>query len=189
MENAAAGDRPEGGRATCYHGLTRWAEGRMIREVFAHDATTGWRAPLVHIVTHAPISGLSWGRAGAGAADLARSLLIDALGGSALCPACAGQGRVVWKGPDADEDPEPYHPRRHAETDPGRITPCLCSDGFRALPYQDLKLSWVASLPDHWKITRDELLRWLLDCYQFGEVPGWLLDACGVDDVPLPEPS
>lgn len=185
MDGPASSAGPNGA-ATCYHGA-RYASGEV--RVIAHDAASGWRAPLVHIVTHAPISGFSWGRPSAGAADLARSLLVDALGPHALCPACSGRCRVVWLGPAADEDPEPYDPDRHAEVDEDRITPCLCLDGLRVLPYHALKLAFVALLPDHWKVGRDELLHWLLGQYEVGSVPQWLLAACGVDDLALPEPS
>jgi hypothetical protein len=185
MAPTASSTSPNGA-ATCYHGA-RLADGE--RRVIAHDAASGWRAPLVHIVTHAPISGFSWGSAGAGAADLARSLLVDALGSHALCPACAGRQFVVWRGPDIDEDPEPYDPALHAEVDDERVTACLCRDGFRDLPYHGLKVAFVARLPDHWKVGRDELLHWLLGQYEVGSVPQWLLAACGVDDLALPEPS
>jgi hypothetical protein len=180
------GSSSPNGRATCYHGA-RLADG--TRRVIAHDALSGWRAPLVHIVTHAPISGFQWGSAGAGAADLARSLLVDVLGPAALCPICAGRCRVVWQGPDADDDPLPYDAEQHEHADPDLITPCLCTDGFRQLPYHALKAGWVAGLPDHWKVSRDELLRWLIEQYEIGGVPDWLLAVCGVVDVHLPEPS
>ena len=44
-----------------------------------HTITSGVWLPLVHRVRHSP-TGYSWGYAGSGPADLARSLLWDALG-------------------------------------------------------------------------------------------------------------
>lgn len=55
----------------------------------------GDASPLPHHVKHSP-SGMSWGYHGSGAADLARSLLIHALGDAARCPVCDGSGEVVY---------------------------------------------------------------------------------------------
>lgn len=172
--------------ATCYHGA-RLADGSVT--IIAHDAQSGWRAPLVHFVRFHE-GPLNWGpHGGKAATDLVRSLLVDALGPHALCPACDGRQRVVWTGPDTDDDPVPYDPDEHAACTAERITPCICEDGLRPLPYADLEAQWAAGLPDHWSISRDAILHWLLARYQVGDVPAWLLAACGVDDVPLPEPT
>jgi len=69
---------------------------------------------LPHIVVHSP-TGLNWGYGGSGPADLALSLLTDALGS-----------------------------RRRAE----------------AL-YQDFKWDVIATLPDDWALTKQEILEWV----------------------------
>lgn len=55
----------------------------------------GTRHPLPHAVKHSP-TGFEWGYGGSGPSDLARSLLIDALGSAAICSACAGTGHVSY---------------------------------------------------------------------------------------------
>jgi hypothetical protein len=169
---------------TCYHGA-RLADGRV--RIIAHDKQTGERYDLPHIKRHSP-TGLEWGYAGSGPADLARSLLIDALGPAAACPLCDGTVYVVWPGDlgDAAVDPVPYDPERDHDVAPELITDCFCDDGYRALPYQKFKFDQVARWGDHWTITRAAVLR-LLVWYYDGETPGWLLDALGVRTVELPE--
>lgn len=51
--------------------------------------------PLPHQAKHSP-TGMSWGYHGSGPADLARSLLVHALGDAARCPACEGTAEVVY---------------------------------------------------------------------------------------------
>jgi hypothetical protein len=147
-------------------------------EVLVRDDAAGSSAPLRHVVRHSP-TGFGWGYGGSGPADLARSLLIDALGPAALCPQCNGTHRVVWLGPETDHDPVPFHEIRHAEADPELITDCLCDDGIRSLPYHDFKFAVVAGWPqdEPWSITRAEIIDWLTTLYPPGdELPEWLQD-------------
>lgn len=51
----------------------------------------GVGVPLHHWVKHSP-DGFAWGYGGSGPADLARSLLADALGGRAICGECTYDG-------------------------------------------------------------------------------------------------
>lgn len=127
---------------------------------------------LRHVVRHSP-TGFAWGYAGSGPADLARSLLVDALGAAALCPDCAGTGKVVWT-PDS-QDSLPFDPQRHADLvgvvpdpDDEQATwaeGCFGCHGERIrgdLPYQDFKFDVIARLPQGgtWTLTRDEVLAW-----------------------------
>jgi hypothetical protein len=180
----------ERGFATCYHGRYRINDRGQITgtEVVAHNCRASWLSPLVHFVRHS--SGFAWGAAGSdaarsGAADLARALLIDVLGPAALCPACAGRQRVTWASADTDDDPRPYDRKRDglAELNP-LVTPCLCDDGFRSLPYRTLAAEHVAAFADHWRITRGDILAWLVG--QYAELPDWLAEACGLTDIELP---
>jgi hypothetical protein len=143
--------------------------------VFVCDDAAGWAAPLVHFVRHS--HGLGWGDSGPGAADLALSLLVDALGPAALCPMCDGRRRVVWLGPDAPVDPVPYNPIRHAGADPELVTDCLCSDGLRSLAYREFTCAVVSGWPDTWTISRAQILDFLTTLYPpEGELPEWLQD-------------
>lgn len=120
--------------------------------------------PLRHVVRHSP-TGLSWGYAGSGPADLARSLLVDALGADARCPVCDGGHQLVFVA-DAPEptrfDPEnPAHVAALGDSPP--LDCWECDDGIRGdLPYQDYKFDVVARLPQgsNWTITREEIVRW-----------------------------
>jgi hypothetical protein len=52
------------------------------------------------------------------------------------------------------------------EADPEMIVPCqLCDDGYRTIPYQEFKASFVAGWdPDaEWIIGRGQLIAWLRD--------------------------
>ena len=65
---------------------------------------------------------MNWGYAGSGPDDTARSLLIEVLGEDAICPVCAGTGRVVYVGDDAEGMPraEPFDPEP-APMGPARV--------------------------------------------------------------------
>lgn len=170
---------------TCYH-AARYASGRV--RIIAHDKESGDRYELPHIKRHSP-TGMEWGYAGSGPADLARSLLIDALGPFAACPLCNGTVYVAWTADwdDAAADPVPYDPSEHRDLAPELITDCYCDDGYRVLPYQAFKFEHVAKWPhDHWSMTRADVLRWLVRYYG-ADVPSWLAAAIGVETVELPE--
>ena len=148
--------------ATCYHGHRTEAG----TEIIAHDTIAGQRWPLRHVVRHSP-TGMEWGYGGSGPADLSRSLLIDALGDGAVCPTCRGSRRLAW--PLDAEREVPFDAALHREDE---AMGCLCTDGFRQLPYHDFKFAVVGGWGDHWQITRAEILTWLMaaGC----DVPQWI---------------
>ena len=172
----------------CYHGhRLRYPRGDVAGVVVvAHDPRTEWRGNLIHFPRHTSTgAGFDWGRTGAGAADLARCLLLDAIGSAAVCPDCGGRERLVWLGPDVDDGPEPYDEARHADVDPELITACICGDGMRMLPYRALELEMVARWRgDSWRVTRADLLAWLVGQYE--KTPRWLDDVARITTVDLP---
>jgi hypothetical protein len=169
---------------TCYH-AARHRDGAV--KIIAHDKESGERYDLPHVVKHSP-TGMEWGYAGSGPADLARSILIDAIGpAAAACPLCNGSRRIVWASAGAVDEFAAYDPDVHGDADPETITECMCDGGYRQLPYQQFKFHYVARWPaDHWSITRADVLRWLVR--EHGEeIPAWLIKVIGVDTVELPE--
>lgn len=143
----------------CYHGK-RLPDGV---QVLVHAPGALYRDQLPHIVRHSP-TGFEWGYCGSGPADLARSLLIHALGRDALCRTCLGTRKVIWSDSDAPA-PLPFHASRAAAADPDLIGACPdCDDGHRSdLPYQDFKQDVVAGWGDAWRIGRTEILDWIRD--------------------------
>lgn len=140
-------DNPAGGRLV----LVETPDGDVI-------------GPLRHVVKHSP-SGYTWGYAGSGPADLALSLLTDALGEAAKCATCNGTRRVVF--PTNAEDPVAFDPEnpehvRLAEYTEGPLTCWDCEGGTRRLPYQAFKFAFVARWPESWTIRRSEILAWLV---------------------------
>lgn len=140
--------------------------------------------PLLHVVKHSP-TGLEWGYAGSGPADLARSILLDALAsvGQAKCEHCAGTGSIVWESLEADA-PVPYDPEKplHValkEYDPDSdeeipgagdalhsalLEPCHDCEGsgWRVIPYQAFKSEVIAALPNGgFELPRAQVLDWL----------------------------
>lgn len=110
---------------------------------------------LPHIVKHSP-DGMSWGYGGSAPADLARSLLLAALGAAAKCSSCDGTARVV-------HDPlrGKQVPASAAEHVPG-VKRCACGDGWAQVPYQEFKWEIVAKLPDQgWTLTNNQIVTWL----------------------------
>jgi uncharacterized protein DUF6166 len=106
------------------------------------------RGRLTHHAKHSP-DGFSWGYAGSGPADLARSLLIDALGDAARCATCEGTRKVEVPAESAFAAP---------------ATCWACTDGWGPLveqTYQTFKFAVVSEWGDSWAITRDEILLWL----------------------------
>lgn len=141
----------------CYHGR-RADDGK--REIIVHYPERGFRGPLRHVVRHSP-AGMDWGYRGAGPADLARSLLIHALGTDARCRQCKGTRRVVWTG----DGPRPFHPDRAAFYAPHAVARCpSCDDGYRPLPYQDFKDEYVAGWSDCWRVGQVEILGFVWSC-------------------------
>jgi Family of unknown function (DUF6166) len=95
---------------------------------------------LHHHVRHSP-DGFSWGYTGSGPADLARCLLIDALGDEARCVECAGTGRLA--------DDAGAHRCHHCD-----------GDGYHVDGYQQFKTDVVARFPPRFTITDTELIDW-----------------------------
>lgn len=126
---------------------------------------TGERRPLTHHRRHSP-DGFAWGYGGSGPSELARCLLIDALGDEALCPDCGGIGSLVWDQeisdfvrPSGDGEVAAAH-----SVDPDAVMLCdRCSDGIRELPYHDFKVDVVAKLPmdRDFTLSRTTILEWL----------------------------
>lgn len=149
----------------------------VVYRGYANDNAAGGRLvmieiggetyPLPHHAKHSP-TGMSWGYHGSGPADLARSLLIHALGDAARCPACEGTAEVVYDvAADADV------PARIAIANPdatasGRYSEVMgcyhCEDGSVVTPslYQPFKRDVIANLPESgWVLTRGEVLDWV----------------------------
>lgn len=140
-----------------YHGTHNGSAGAGAVEVVEDGRVVGL---LHHDVRHSP-TGFSWGYAGSGPADLARSLLIAALGDKAKCPTCEGCGRVAWLLDESMEDPVPFDAAISGTYDPDSVGPCYeCDGGYRHLPYQDFKFQFVAGWGDDWQISRDEIRAW-----------------------------
>ncbi|BBX30499.1 hypothetical protein B7435_30045 [Mycolicibacterium peregrinum] len=110
---------------------------------------SGCIAPLPHHPLHGE-DGFSWGYGGSGPADLARSLIIHALGNSALCTTCRGTAVILHAKVIADQ-PEP--------------TPCTrCHHGYTVSMdlYQQFKADVIAHLPlTGWTLSHDAVMRWL----------------------------
>jgi hypothetical protein len=134
------------------------AGGRLVVRV----AEDGAEEPLRHIVRHSP-TGMTWGYGGSGPADLARSLLFDALGDRGRCAMCAGSGRIEYV-PAADGDVDEV-PASAEAVECGSADTCWqCKgDGIRSdLPYQAYKFDVVARLPETtWTITTEEVEAWM----------------------------
>jgi hypothetical protein len=132
-----------------------WYAGHADGSVTVIHAMT--ETPLPHHVKHSP-TGFGWGYGGSGPAELARCLLIHALGEDAKCKTCAGTGSLVYV-PAADK----HMPIEEAEADytgwdPNDTVSCWeCEDGIGVLPamYQQFKFDVVAQFPagEPWKDT------------------------------------
>jgi hypothetical protein len=158
----------------------RWYEGHRDIErrttVTVHEPGAA-PVPLTHYPRHSP-AGFEWGYGGSGPADLARALLIDALGKAALCPDCEGSRKVVFLHPETDPEPVPYCPEIADGLDLELVAPCICTDGIRTLPYHDFKFAVVAGWSgDDWRITRAEIIEFLTTLHPPDEeLPAWLAD-------------
>ncbi|QLK92893.1 MULTISPECIES: DUF6166 domain-containing protein [Mycobacterium] len=125
-------------------------------------------SPLPHHAKHSP-TGMSWGYQGSGAADLARSLLIHALGDDARCSICEGSGEVVYDVVADIDVPARAAGQRKGDGGPdarySEVMGCFhCENGCSVLPtlYQPFKRDVVANLPaSGWMLTRAEILHWV----------------------------
>lgn len=151
----------------------------VIYRGYGNDNATGGRlvmlevdgqvCPLPPHAKHSP-TGMSWGYHGSGAADLARSLLIHALGADARCPVCAGTAEVVY---DVETDADvpagvAMAHRTAADSAQERYSEvmgcCHCEDGSLVVPslYQPFKRDVIATLPEEgWVLTRADILEWV----------------------------
>jgi hypothetical protein len=149
-----------------YHGVRR-SDG-TVRVTLERPATTavgdpcGWLVlgELPHVVQHSP-SGMNWGFGGSGPADLARSLLLHALGDARFCRACDGAGYVIH---DADGT-RPLDPTRDAAGAENLAAyPCPdCDDGLAPIRVQRFKWEFVTHWGDEWRMSRLEILHWIID--------------------------
>jgi hypothetical protein len=131
-------------------------------------------APLANTGYHKSPTGFGAGYEGSGAAALARSLLVAALGAHAACRGCLGAGRVTWL--PGESDPVPWLPEHdqltsaNPEDDPGAlITSCDDCDGdgigIHPAVYQAFKRDVVARLDGaaEWYLTREDVRAWVRD--------------------------
>jgi hypothetical protein len=147
-----------------YHGR---GKGAGPRPIVIEDDAGEMTGVLGHVVRHSP-TGMTWGYAGSGPADTARSLLIAALGDDARCGMCAGTGRIVYDETAGEEPPEwPWDPTIRPEEYEGRgltVDRCWqwdCDGGFIRLPYQEFKFEFVAGWGPEFRMGQDEILAWL----------------------------
>jgi len=160
-----------------YEGI-RSAPGHV--QVTIREPGASWSAPLNHFARHSP-RGFEWGEVCPGAADLARALIIDAVGAAALCEGCNGTRMMVldprWNGDPGREPSRPYNAARDVMLPAEQVAECVCGDGIRQLPYRDLEYAMVAQWhADTWTLARAALLDELTTFYPPGAVPGWLHD-------------
>jgi Family of unknown function (DUF6166) len=159
-DKTAIPERPE----VVYHGLYRETGGSVVLIETPGGDLIG---ELVHVRKHSP-TGMSWGYGGSGAADCARSLLIDALGEQAsACPECAGTKVTVVDakaGVVRAYDPAKDGPRE--SLDPELTEACWCDGGYRPLPHHAFKFAFLGREGD-WRMRRSQILAWL------AAQPGW----------------
>lgn len=148
-----------------------YPDGAGPGDVWLEDGTGGMVGVLTHRTeppSHSP-TGFSWGGAGSGCAELARAMLLDALGEAARCPLCAGAGQVTFlPGAALDADPVPYDPAVHntVQMRAQGVEALRCwdcdGDGTTRVPYQDFKFQVIAQLPqdDGFTLTRTEVREW-----------------------------
>lgn len=123
---------------------------------------------LPHYVRHSP-DGFSWGYGGSGPAELARCLLIQALGDKARCGTCGGTGQIVYVGGEAmsvaraESEFEVGDPT--SMWNPAQVYTCMeCEDGISVEPamYQQFKFDVVAkmTMDQPWSLPRSQVLAW-----------------------------
>lgn len=121
---------------------------------------------LPHHVKHSP-TGFSWGYAGSGPADLARSLLIDALGESARCTVCHGTSTVVYDTATDTDIPLDITTHELINANPDRYSQpmgCLaCENGCTVKPplYQEFKFDVISTLHGSWTLSRADIVAWV----------------------------
>lgn len=138
----------------------RWNE-RGVPLVTVEDPCGRTLRVLAHVLRHSP-DGFAWGYHGSGPADLARSLLIDALGDDARCATCAGTRACTWDTTLQRNVPSRTVPHRLAD----RYRCPDCQDGHSALVgrlYHAFEREVIAELPQQqsWTLTVDEIRTWV----------------------------
>jgi hypothetical protein len=153
--SAAADNLGSGPGDVWYHGHGGHAGPRLITVETADGTELG---VLPHIVRHAP-DGMTWGYAGSGPADTARSLLLAALGDAARCGTCGGAARLAWL--PGEPDPVPYDAALHAAVETSVCAEIGCDEGWGKVPYREFMQSYVAGFGDSWRLSQAEILNWL----------------------------
>jgi hypothetical protein len=141
-----------------YHGYPANGPGERVVVI---EAPAGNPVSVLPHIRHRSPTEFAWGYGGVGPAELARCLLIAALGPAAVCPACHGAAQMTV-GEDGRE--VPCGPALADECDPETIVPCLlCDDGYRTVPHQKFKSGVVAAWNQdaEWVIGRAEIITWL----------------------------
>lgn len=126
---------------------------------------------LAHHVRHSP-DGFSWGYAGSGPSELARCLLIDALGDAGACPECQGLGAVRYE--ELRESATGYVALVSVPEEGGDQCGSCWGSGYGAAverTYQRFKAAVVAQWPQDggWQISQAEIVAW---CEQHGDREG-----------------
>ncbi len=126
---------------------------------------------LPHIERSAAPGGLEWGYGGAGPRDLARSLMLHALGEAGLCHTCGGSGYMrVRAEPCAPQGyvTEPYPAGVEPLPEENRVlcgNHAGCDEGYASVPVgaflDDFVRTWPNGPGTQWRITRREVLAWL----------------------------
>jgi hypothetical protein len=158
-QSSARRDDPPGAPSPAdavYHGWWR-PDGQAATVV---EDQPGVYRPLPHLIRHSP-AGMAWGYIGNGPRDLARSLLADALGSYAVCPACteaATRPNHTGQVSSGDSSSQAV-PRTRRNT----VCPNRCDAGVLPLPYLRFTEQIVARLPQDgaWSLRRIDILHWL----------------------------
>ena len=115
--------------------------------------------------SHSP-TGFSWGYAGSGPAELARAILVHALGDEGLCPTCQGALLIAVDYAAATDKLIETPWRGDPAAAPDNVIRCVECDGTgpRVQPslYQPFKFEVVALWPQDgpFTISRAEVLAW-----------------------------
>lgn len=112
---------------------------------------------LLHRLFHSP-SGMRWGFRGAGPKDLARSLLIDALGDAVKCRVCRGGNKVVFD--TAADLFVAYDPVVHGTRPAGACG--ACRHGYTLTYHEEsaFEADVVARLGAEWALTDTQITHW-----------------------------
>lgn len=133
------------------------AVGNAIAATFTIQRWVGFHTSMVQAQEEGPFS---WGYNGSGPAELARCILIHALGERAKCTVCDGSGRVTYGPSDQALPATDYDEHSRNE-----VVNCWeCEEGIAVLPttYQQFKFEVVARFTQGqpWSMPRDQVLAW-----------------------------